>query len=500
MSVARRDKLDTTNLVTDVSFKVQPGEIVGVVGPSGSGKTLTGLAVSGLLPSGLEADGSVKIDGVQDNLLTTPSEQWRHLRGTSLSYIGQNALGCLHPAYRIKTQLGEAITVHQSLHKRIGSRSERSDHVDELLEAVDLPTSVGSLRAHNLSGGMRQRVAIAMAIANNPRIIIADEITTALDPTTEENILGLLSQIASSREIGLVLITHNIEALRKVAGEIVVFDNGEVVEAGPAQTLFDHPISGTWTKMVDTGRNRPGRSRLPESEPLLTVANLTKSYRNGPRRHQTTPVLEDISFTISEGETLGLVGTSGSGKTTIARIVCGLSTPTSGTIRLEKSTISPAKNVAPRRDIQLVFQDPFSSFNPRKRILDQVADPLIAQKIDRDIAQQRAEAILSEMGISEEKARRFPSELSGGQLQRAGIGRALIVQPKLVVLDEPVAALDLPIQQDILGLLIEQQLETKVSYLFISHDHKAVEQISHHVLELHDHQLRQKELGAHAIL
>ncbi len=467
------------------------------MGPSGSGKTLTGLGASGLLPPSLTAHGSVEISGVPHNLLTAKPKHWRRLRGASLSYVGQNALGCLHPAYRIKTQIAESITTHQNLLQRITQRSQRADDVNKLLDVVELPERVGSLRSHQLSGGMRQRVSIAMAIANNPQFMVADEITTALDQTTERKILSLLYRLVNQHKIGLVLITHNIEALRRVADDIVVIDNGKVVETGPLQKLLSQPKSKTWSAIVKADQKENRRTPPSTSQPALTVDRLTKTYRKGAGRRRTKTVLDNISFTINKRETVGLVGVSGSGKSTIARILCGLTRPTSGTVHLETTTICPAKNVSPRREIQLVFQDPFSSLNPRKRLLEQVAEPLIVQNIERDEALNDAKDILIRMGLTEKNVLRYPSDLSGGQLQRAGISRALIVKPKLIVLDEPVAALDPPIQQSILELLIEEQQRSDVAYLFISHDRRAVKRISHRVLELDEHQLRPPQFSTH---
>ena len=496
LSVASRPKSASTTLVSDVGFDVEPGQVIGVVGPSGSGKTLSGLAITGLLPHRLVASGNVTLGNNPDNLLEASKQRWRSLRGASLAYVGQNALGSLHPAYQSKTQIAEALDAHKTFYRRLTSRQQRAEDVDALLDAVDLPASAGSLRPHQLSGGMRQRVAIAMALANTPGIVVADEITTALDPATEQKILDLLTQTTRQQKMGLILITHNIGAVRRVADEIVTIDDGEVVEAGPTRRLLQNPTSTTLTAMVDADQTHHRRDPRPSDQPVLAVNEVTKTYRNQSLRRRRFVAVDKASFTICGGETVGLVGPSGSGKSTIARIICGLSAPSSGHVTLDEAVVNPTTNLRPRPDIQLVFQDPYSSLNPRRPIVDQVAEPLIVQKIIRHEALDQAAAILTKMGLPENAWNRYPGELSGGQLQRAGIGRALIVKPTLLVLDEPVAALDPPVQQAILDLLIETQEQTDVAYLFISHDHQAVARIAHRILELHERQLRPKPIAS----
>ena len=463
-----------TPLVKDVSLSVAPGSIHCLVGDSGSGKTMTSLAAVGLLPAGIAAHGEIRLSHIEDNLLDFAPGAWSALRGNDIGYVGQNALGCLHPAYSVQFQLVEAIRRHQPI-----SRSKAQSLALEQLAAVDLPDPrrVAKSVPPQLSGGMCQRVALAIALCNQPAVLIADEPTTALDDKTQEHILHLIEERTKADGLGVLLITHDQDIVRRVGHEVTSIHDGVSSSA---------PLPGQATK---ASRRSPG---LPpgKGRPTLEIADVSKNFGSRSWRRDTSKaVLKHVSVSAGERMTIGLVGRSGAGKTTLAQIVAGILAPTSGEVLIGGRPITGAQRVGrveKARLVQYVFQDPYGSLNPRRPVLTQAAEPLLATGTDRTEANNRARALLLDVGLSAEQIDRRPTELSGGQCQRVGIARALIVRPKVVVLDEPVSALDWSIRGEILNILDDLQAETGATYLLIAHERPLIEEQCDEIFEVID--------------
>ena len=431
-----------------------------LVGDSGSGKTTTALAVVGLLPGGLRPTGEIRLHNDRTNLLDLSETEWANVRGIDIGYIGQNALGCLHPAYSVGFQLIEAIRRHQKL-----PRHEARDLAIRELAAVDLtePEHIANCRPAQLSGGMCQRVALAIALCNRPQVLIADEPTTALDNDTQAHVLELISSRAVNDGLGVLLITHDLDVVDQIADTTTSIANG-VTSPG----ILPRPA--------------PSTARTPSpnhGEPVLEIVGVSKHFprRRRLRHATTTAVLEDVTITAVEQTTIGVVGRSGAGKTTLAKIVAGVLAPTAGRVAIGGRSITGADAVD-RTDraglVQYVFQDPYGSLNPRRTVVDQVADPLIINNVAHEEARSHARTMLSNVGLSTAEAERHPAALSGGQCQRVGLARALIRRPRVVILDEPVSALDWSIRNEILTLLDELQRELRATYLLISHEQPLV--------------------------
>ncbi|MEM7339943.1 MAG: ATP-binding cassette domain-containing protein [Actinomycetota bacterium] len=460
--------------VRDVSLAVKPGEVHCLVGDSGSGKTLTALASVGLLPRQASATGTIRVRGVDDDLIDADDSQWCSIRGAVMGYVGQNALGCLHPAFRVGTQVVEAIRRHQ----QISVADARALAVRELA-AVDLPDPEWVARAHPaaLSGGMCQRVALAMALCNRPAVLIADEPTTALDDETQGHVLDLIRSRVDSDGLGVLLITHDQDVVDVVADEVTSIADGvsSPSPAGAAVTV------------------EPSRTASNEEEAtptVLDVVGVAKTYGSGRWRSQpATPVLNGVSLSASAGTTIGLVGRSGAGKTTLARIVAGILTPTAGAVTIGGRPITGPNRVGRIEKaglVQYVFQDPFGSLNPRRTALAQVAEPLIAAGTSVAEAKERARALLDDVGLTPAQTGRLPTALSGGQCQRVGIARALVRKPAVVVLDEPVSALDWSIRAEILAILDDLQRSAGAAYLLISHERSLIERQSDRIYAVAD--------------
>lgn len=455
--------------VRDVGFDVGEGEVVAVVGESGSGKSTTAHAAIGLLPRGGRVDGgSITFDG--RDLLSLSTRQWRSVRGREIALVPQDPAVSLNPVHRIGDQVAEVLKIHGLADRRSASREAIS-----LLERAGVPQP--SLRArqypHQLSGGLRQRVLIASALAGRPKLIIADEPTSALDVTVQRRILDHLTSLALETGTAILLITHDLGVAADRASRIVVLSQGSVVEEGPS--VVSAPTHPYTRKLIAAAPSLSStlRSPAPLAEPLVSVRDLAKSF-DGIR------AVDGVSFDIPRGQTLALVGESGSGKSTTARLLLRLETPSSGSVSFDGQDITSLGGEELRRlrrRMQIVYQNPYASLNPKFSIEDVVAEPLRAFGLPRT----RVPSLLDQVALPASVARRKPAELSGGQRQRVAIARALALRPDLVVCDEPVSALDVSVQAQILALLAELQSSLGLSYLFISHDLAVVRQLADQV-------------------
>ena len=474
LTVALPPGADRANAVQDVSFAVEAGEILCIVGESGSGKSVSASAVMGLLPPALRpVAGRIGFEGA-DLLHATPAAM-RALRGARLGMIFQEPMTALNPLMRVGAQLAEVLQVYGAPVR---------DRPLRLLESVGLPDPPWMLRAypHQLSGGQRQRVMIAMALALEPAILIADEPTTALDVTTQKEILRLIRDVQRRRSTGVLFITHDFGVVAELADRVAVMRSGEIVEQGSAEAVLNRPQHSYTQALIAAV---PARARAPRpaetGEVVLALEGVGKTYRRGGLlRRAGVPAVVDANLQVRRGETLGLVGESGSGKSTLARCVVNLVQPDSGAIRFRGTDLRPLSRTAwqpYRKRIGMVFQDPFASLNPRRRVGDIIAEGPVAHGTPRGAAQAKAAELLGLVGLDPGAADRFPHEFSGGQRQRIGIARALALEPELLVADEPVSALDVSVQAQILALLEALRTRLGLTMLFITHDLRVAAQV-----------------------
>ncbi|MEM6636715.1 MAG: ABC transporter ATP-binding protein [Pseudomonadota bacterium] len=500
--------------VEDVSFTVAPGETVCVVGESGSGKSVTSLSLMRLVEFGGGAitGGTLRLsaNGQDLDLAKADADTMRSIRGDAIGMIFQEPMTSLNPVFTVERQMTDGLRAHRGL-----SVSEARARASELLQEVRIPEPERRLKQypHELSGGMRQRVVIAMAMACRPRLLIADEPTTALDVTIQAEILALIDRLKRETGMAVLFITHDMAVVAQMADRVVVMYRGKRVEEGPVERIFADPQE-EYTRALLAAvprlgemRGKPGPeplrligtdddedtgSRAPDSltEPLLQVANLTTRYpvKSGLFRRATANVhaVEDVSFDIAKGETLALVGESGCGKSSCGRSILRLAQPTSGQVLLDRMDVLAMNDRDLRRrvwrDIQMVFQDPFASLNPYMRLAAQVAEPLTNFGVATGSeVEDRIAELFDRVHLPRSFMRRFPHELSGGQRQRVAIARALAVSPKLIIADEAVSALDVSVQAQVLNLMMELQAQLGISFLFISHDMAVVERVSHRV-------------------
>lgn len=482
-------------ILHDIDLSAETGQVLGIVGESGSGKSMTAMSVMQLLPEFSSLAGSIRFDG--NELIGQNEAAMCRLRGDDIGMIFQEPMTALNPLKAVGEQIAEGVRLHTG-----ASHAEATSRAEEILEKVGLPPSRVALSRypHELSGGQRQRVCIAIACALKPKLLIADEPTTALDVTIQAQILELLNRLVEDEGMALMLISHDLGVVAEMADRIAIMRKGEIVEAGNAHEVLSERRHPYTRQLAEASTHVPARgSQAPvlsaeqgesTTEPLLTVKDLVCEYPM-PREglfHRPPPfrAVDGVEFGVYQGQTMGLVGESGCGKSTLARTLLGLQRPSSGIVRFDGFDIASgdAEQIrSARREMQIVFQDPFGSFNPRHRVERLVAEPLflrpeLSQRQKRD----RVAEVLVDVGLSADDMRKYPHAFSGGQRQRLAIARALVIRPKLIIADEPVSALDVSIRAQILDLLSALRDEHGIAYLFISHDLSVVRALCEEVL------------------
>ena len=467
--------------VDGVSFDLRPGKIVCVVGESGSGKSMCAHALMGLLPDTVSVtSGEIQFEG--RDLLKLDDDGWRDLLGRRIAMIFQEPMTALNPLMRIGDQMAEMFEAHGLLTPR-----ERRAKALSLAREVGLPDPERIVRAypHQLSGGQRQRAMIAMALALEPAVLVADEPTTALDVTTQAQILKLIRNLQQSRNMAVMFITHDFGVVADIADQVVVLRHGKVVEEGPAASVFSDPLHD-YTKALLAAvpsMQPPARAPLDGQAKAVEVIGLDKTYVTSGgwfREDRRVDAARAVNFNILKGETLGLVGESGSGKSSVARLVMRLIEADRGTVRIGDTDLTQLSGKALRAErhrIQMIFQDPFASLNPRRKIGRIIADGPIAAGLDPRAAFDRARDLLTMVGLDAGAVERYPHEFSGGQRQRIGIARALALEPEIIVADEAVSALDVSVQAQVLRLLEDLKARLGLSMLFITHDLRVAAQI-----------------------
>ena len=477
--------------VRGVSFEVKKGETLGIVGESGSGKSVTARSIMRLLPSppSFMKNGSIEFLGEQ--LHTKTEKEMEAIRGRDISMIFQDPMTSLNPTIRIGVQIAESLIKHQKLSKKEGKAQ-----AIEILKLVGIKNSEERYNQypHEFSGGMRQRVMIAIALACKPTLLIADEPTTALDVTIQAQILNLMKDMQKRFGTSIILITHDLGVVAGMCDRVAVMKNGEIVETGTTEEIFANPKHDYTKKLLNAlprldekkkPKKPPLRSiGLENGKPLLEVKSLKQHFQVS--RGNVLKAVDDISFFIKPGETLGLVGESGSGKSTTGRAILRLHEPTDGDVLYQGMAINRlSKNELKtmRRHMQIIFQDPYSSLNPRLKVLDIIGQALDIHRLSKNAEERkkRVEELLELVGLEPSHALRYPHEFSGGQRQRIGIARALAVEPDFIVCDEPLSALDVSIQAQIVELLEDLQHRLGLTYLFIAHDLSMVKHISDRV-------------------
>ncbi|HEY8596624.1 MAG TPA: ABC transporter ATP-binding protein [Devosiaceae bacterium] len=484
----------TNEVVRGVSFDLAAGETIGIVGESGSGKSVTALCVNRLVDfgGGRITSGSISLTRADGSLLdiTRADERTlRHVRGRDVGMIFQEPMTSLNPVHTIGRQIEEAFRLNRGITGRAATNAAR-----DVLERVRIPDAASRLGyyPHQLSGGMRQRVMIAMALAASPRLLIADEPTTALDVTVQAQIMALLAELREETGMAMIFITHDIGLVAGIADRILVMQGGEVVEQDEVGAVLDHPRHPYTRHLLEavphfnSGRaaRRDGKRGGP-AEPVISVDDLVVRFPVGRRILKPTGAVhavDGIGFDLLPGETLAIVGESGSGKSTTARAILGLSPKLRGTIAAHAGKT--------RHPVQMVFQDPFASLNPRLNVENLMAEPAIANGQRKSAAlRERMTYLLNRVGLPDDALTRYAHQFSGGQRQRLCIARALMLNPEVVVLDEAVSALDVSVQAQVLDLLVDLQREFGLAYLFISHDMAVVERIAHRIAVMYAGQI-----------
>ncbi|MFJ4291071.1 ABC transporter ATP-binding protein [Cupriavidus sp. NPDC089707] len=491
LSIALPKGGDRPYAVCDTTFDIGAGELVCIVGESGSGKSMSANAIMGLLPNYLRPEsGQILFQG--RDLLTQDEATLRSMRGKDMAMIFQEPLSALNPLHRVGDQIAEVMRVH-------GERdpAARRGRVLELLAFVGLPDPPSLCHAYPfaLSGGQRQRVMIAMALALEPALLIADEPTTALDVTTQAQILSLIARIQKEKGMGVMFVTHDFGVVAEIADRVIVMEKGRIVEQGPAEQVLNRPVHPYTRRLIGSvPSHRPpaaAPAEDPNGYPVLRVEGLRKTYTTPGglfQRKRVVEAVKDVSFDIRAGETLGIVGESGSGKSTIGKCLLKLTANDGGVMAFEGRDIAPMTEQAfrpLRRHIQMIFQDPFASLNPRHTVGRILGDGPIASGVPRAQAEARARELLKLVELEASAFDRYPSQFSGGQRQRIGIARALAMEPRLIVADESVSALDVSVQAQVLKLLADVQKRLGIALIFITHDLRVAAQICDKVLVMH---------------
>lgn len=504
-----------TNVIHNVSFSIPPNSILGVVGESGSGKSVTSLAIMGLLPKSISkiTSGNIKFNGVV--ITNYSNKEFQNIRGNDIAMVFQEPMSALNPSMRCGIQVAEIIKTHTQV-----SSAEAKTQTLELLKKVKLPNVERIYKAypHELSGGQKQRIVIAMAIACKPKLLIADEPTTALDVTVQKEIILLLKELQTAEQMSVLFISHDLALVSEIADNTMVMYQGKVVEQQPTELLFTQPKS-EYTKalifarpslkerlkrlptindflnnnekasIITNSDRKAHHEKLYQSAPILEVKNISKSFYTKAGWFSKTEfkAVNDVSFSIYEGETLGLVGESGCGKSTLGNLILQLTKADQGTVNYRGTDITKlpkSKLKELRKEIQLIFQDPFASLNPRMSIGKIIMEPMIAHGLHKNNTKrkQKVMELLQNVGLETTHFNRYPHEFSGGQRQRIGIARTIALQPKLIICDESVSALDISVQAQVLNLLNDLKENYGFTYIFISHDLAVVKYMADQLL------------------
>lgn len=486
-------KIRDNPILDAISFDLQKGKITGLVGESGSGKSLTALSIMQLLPNGSSSNGSIDFDGRE--VLSADEETMCNLRGDDIGMVFQEPLTALNPLKQIGEQVAEGIRIHAGVDQK-----EAEKRAAAILTRVGLPANKYPMSRfpHELSGGQRQRVVIAMACAMKPKLLIADEPTTALDVIVQAKILDLLKELVTENHMALLLISHDLGVVAGLADDIVIMRQGKVMEAGPAIKVLKQQTHPYTAQLAEASTHIPLQKHKwqadTKSGPLVQVTNLACEYPGNRtslfKRPAPFKAVDDVSWQMGKAEILGLVGESGCGKSTMARSLLGLVKPATGSIAFENRIIGSPDGIA-RDDIvqfvQTVFQDPYGSFNPRHVAERLVAEPLFTRNdLSKSDKRELVQGALKDVGLESADAEKYPHEFSGGQRQRLAIARAIVNSPKLIIADEPVSALDVSIRAQILDLIIELRERLGVAWLFISHDLSVVQAICDNVMIMKD--------------
>ncbi len=490
----RRNGIET-NAVNGLTFHIEEGETLAIVGESGSGKSVSALACLGLLADNAITSGSVKWNS-QPNLCEEERD-FSKIRGTEAGIIFQEPMTSLNPLHTIEKQIGEAIKL-QGKYDRLAQRKQ----VLELLDRVGISNAEHRLSSypHELSGGQRQRVMIAMALANRPKLLIADEPTTALDVTIEAQIVDLLLDLQRETGMAMLFISHDLGLVRQLAKRVIVMKDGDIVEQGDKQQIFDSPTSDYTRSLVEAKLKTKKDEFKGTKKTILEARDVTVKFpiRKGLLRRTADYIIavDGANFQLHAGESLGIVGESGSGKSTLARAVTKL-IPHEGTVYCDSGEVAnlSSKLLKPyRRKVQIVFQDPFGSLSPRLSIGEIIAEgPKAHGHKDNPILHQKVSEVLIEVGLDPDTQVRYPHEFSGGQRQRIAIARALILKPKIIIFDEPTSALDVTIQKQIVELLLKLQERHELSYIFISHDISLIGMVCHSIMIMKDGKIVEKD-------
>ncbi|AXG73744.1 ABC transporter ATP-binding protein [Flavobacterium arcticum] len=516
VTISAKKEGEWTPIVKGSDFVLHQNEILGIVGESGSGKSVTSLAVMGLLPKGILAITEGKIDFEGNTIATLSQKALRKLRGNAISMIFQEPMSSLNPSLKCGYQVAEILKEHTTL-----SQKEIKETILSLFEKVKLPNphEIYNRYPHEISGGQKQRVMIAMAIACKPKILIADEPTTALDVTVQKEIILLLKELQQETGMSIIFISHDLSLVSEIANRVLVMYKGVIVEQGEAMQIFNNPqhlytkaltssrpsldvrlkrlptIQDYLTENIDSTEIKPEQrkkehEKLYSQPPLLEVVNVEKEYVSSAGlfgKDVKFKAVDDVSFKIYEGETLGLVGESGCGKSTLGNAILQLDKPTAGKILYrgtDLNQLSTKQLRELRKEIQIIFQDPYSSLNPRLTVGRAIMEPMQVHKLYKNDKERKEKTleILERVGLGSEHFHRYPHEFSGGQRQRIGIARTIALQPKLIVCDESVSALDISVQAQVLNLLNELKENFGFTYIFISHDLAVVKYMSDQVL------------------